>query len=131
MTLNSLPSDRSFGLTFAVILALAGLWLAWKASPYAPAAFGVAALFLLAALLLPRALHPLNVAWMGLAQLLNRVVSPLVMGLIYFGLLTPVAAVLRWRGRDLLRRTYDPAGESYWLKRDPPGPGGSGFPRQF
>jgi hypothetical protein len=118
MTSDSLPSDRSFGLTFAVILALAGLWLAWQASPYAPAAFGVAALFLLAAL-------------MRLAHLLNRIVSPLVMGLIYFGLLTPVAAVLRWRGRDVLRRTCDPAGESYWLKRDPPGPGGSGFPRQF
>ncbi len=127
----SLPSDRSFGLTFAVILALAGLWLSWKASPYAPAAFVAAALFLVPALLSPGILHPLNVAWGRVGQLLNRIVSPVVMGVIFFGLVTPLAIVMRWSGRDVLRRRFDDASESYWQARDPPGPDGSGFPRQF
>lgn len=131
VTPHSLPGDRRFGLTFAVIIAFAGLWLAWKANPFAPAAFGIAATFLLSALLLPRVLHPLNVAWMSLAHLLNRIVSPLVMGVIYFGLLSPLAIALRCGGRDVLRRKFDPAVDSYWLKRDPPGPAASSFPRQF
>ena len=127
----SLPSDRSFGLTFAVVFALVGGWMLWKASPYAIAVLGAAAAFLLAALLFPRILHPLNAAWMRLGYLLNRVVSPIVMGVIFFGLLSPIAAVMRLRGRDVLQRSFDPDRSSYWIPRNPPGPDGSTFPRQF
>lgn len=126
-----LPSDRSFGLTFAVVFALLGGWALWKSSPYALGILGAATAFLVVALLLPRVLHPLNVAWMRLGALLNRVVSPIVMGVIFFGLLTPVALFLRLRGRDVLQRRFDRDGASYWLARDPPGPDGSSFPRQF
>lgn len=127
----SLPSDRSFGITFAVVSALLGGWLAWKGSAGARFAFAAAAAFLLAALAYPRVLHPLNAAWMRFGLLLNRVVSPLVMGVIYFALLTPVAAFMRLRGRDALRRRYDAGAASYWIIREPPGPDGSSFPRQF
>ncbi len=126
-----LPSDRSFGFTFAVVFALAGGWLAWKQSGYTVTAFVLAAVFLLAALAIPKVLHPLNVAWMHLGHLLNKIVSPIVMGVIFFGLVTPIAAVMRLRGRDVLRRRYDPASRSYWIERNPPGPDGSTFPQQF
>lgn len=131
MTRSSLPNDRSFGFTFTVVLVLAGAWLSWKESQYAPAAFGVAALFMLAALALPKVLHPLNAAWMRFGGLLNRIVSPLVMGVIFFALVTPLATVLRMCGRDVLRRRFDLRSDSYWVTRDPPGPDRSSFPRQF
>ncbi len=127
----TLPTDRSFGLLFTVVFALAGGWMLWKGNRFAGVAFGIAALFLLAALVYPRILRPLNIAWMHLGLLLNRVVSPIVMGVIYFGLLTPIAATMRMRGRDVLKRRFDPKQESYWIERDPPGPDGSSFPRQF
>jgi hypothetical protein len=126
-----LPSDRSFGLTFTAVFAVLGAWLAWKARPHFVIPLGASALFLLAALAFPRVLHPLNVAWMRLAALLNRVVSPIVMGVMYFGVLTPVAAAMRLRGRDALHRKFEPGLASYWIERDPPGPDGSSFPRQF
>jgi predicted membrane metal-binding protein len=126
-----LPRDRSFGLTFAIILGIVGAWMLWKASRYAPAVLAVAGAFLLLGLAIPRVLHPLNVAWMWLGGLLNRIVSPIVMGAIFFGLLTPLAAVLRLRGRDVLQRRFDSARATYWIRRDPPGPDGSSFPRQF
>jgi hypothetical protein len=126
-----LPTDRSFGLTFAVVFALAGGWLLWRGNDYAVVALALAGAFLLAALAFPKVLHPLNVAWMYLGYLLNKVVSPIVMGAIFFGLITPVAVAMRLRGRDALRRRYEPAGRSYWIERDPPGPDGSTFPRQF
>jgi Saxitoxin biosynthesis operon protein SxtJ len=127
----ALPSDRSFGLTFAVVFTLAGAWLFWKTSPYAFVAWGLGAVFLLAALVFPGILRPLNRVWMQFGLLLNRVISPIVMGVIYFGLLTPIAAIMRLRGRDVMRRRFDRESESYWIKRDPPGPDGTSFPRQF
>jgi hypothetical protein len=127
----SLPSDRSFGVTFAVVFALAGAWMLWRSRPYAVPALGISALFLVLALALPRVLHPLNVVWMRLGHLLNRIVSPVVMGVIFFGLVTPIAAFMRLRGRDVLRRRIDAACGSYWIDREPPGPDASSFPRQF
>jgi hypothetical protein len=134
MTGNSsipLPSDRSIGVLFATVAALVGAWMLWRGYRFAIVAFGIAALFLLAAHAYPRILRPLNIAWMHLGLLLNRVVSPIVMGVIYFGLFTPIATVMRLRGRDVLQRRFDPARDSYWIDRDPPGPDGSSFPRQY
>ena len=127
----SLPSDRKFGLTFAVVFALVGGLQLWKGTGHEVVWFVLAAVFLLAALAFAKVLHPLNVAWMTLGHLLNKVVSPVVMGVIFFGLLTPIAAAMRMRGRDLLRRRYEPAAGSYWIERNPPGPDGSTFPQQF
>lgn len=126
-----LPSDRSFGLTFTAVFALIGAWMAWKSRAYFAIPLGASAFFLLAAFAFPGVLHPVNVAWMRLAAVLNRVVSPIVMGVMYFGFLTPIAAAMRLRGRDELRRQFDPGLDSYWIKRDPPGPDGSSFPQQF
>jgi hypothetical protein len=126
-----LPSDKSVGLTFAAALAVIGAWMAWKSRAYFAIPLGASGLFLLASVAFPRMLHPLNVAWMRLAGVLNRVVSPIVMGVMYFGFLTPIAAAMRLRGRDALHRRFDAGLDSYWIERDPPGPDGSGFPRQF
>jgi len=126
-----LPSDRSFGFTFAAVFALLGGWTLWRSSAHFAVPFVLAAVFLVLALAIPGVLHPLNVAWMRLAHLLNKFVSPIVMGAMYFGVITPVAVAMRLRGRDALHRKLQPALASYWIKRDPPGPDGSSFPRQF
>ena len=126
-----LPSDRSFCLTFAAVFALIGAWMLWTTRAHFGVPLGVSALFLLAAFAFPSFLHPLNFAWMRLAVVMNRIVSPVVMGVIYFGLLTPIAAAMRLRGRDALHRRFDAKLDSYWIKRDPPGPPGSSFPQQF
>jgi len=128
---GSLPTDRSFGLTFTAVFAFIGAWMAWKSRSYVAIPFYASAFFLLVSVAWPRALHPLNVAWMRLAVVLNRVVSPIVMGVMYFGFLTPIAAAMRLRGRDALRQRFEAALDSYWIRRDPPGPDGSTFPRQF
>lgn len=128
---DGLPTERSFGLTFAAVFAIVGAWLVWKGSPYWILAVAAAAMFLLAAFAFPKVLHPLNVAWMRLGRLLNWVVSPVVMGVIFFGVLTPVAMLMRLRGRDALHRKFDSRSASYWISRDPPGPEGPSFQRQY
>ena len=126
-----LPSDRSFGFTFAVVFSLLGGWLWWKASRYGLPLVGVGAAFALVAMLLPRVLRPLNIAWMWFGALLNMIVSPVIMGLIFFLVFTPVSLFFRLTGRDALRRRFDRALPSYWLNRTPPGPDGASLPRQF
>ena len=115
-------SDRSFGLTFAVVFLIIallplrhGLGLRWWAVALAVA-------FALAALLAPRLLAPLNRLWARLGDLLHKITTPLVMGLLFFGALTPVASILRLSGKDPLRLKRDGKAASYWIERRPPGP---------
>jgi len=68
--------------------------------------------------------------WFG--GVLNRVVSPVILGLIYFAVFTPVALFFAVSGRDALNRKFEPSKPSYWLDRTPPGPEAErSFPRQF
>ncbi len=125
------PTDRRFGLTFAAIFAVIGTWFTWRANQVGVPLLGVALAFAVIALVAARLLHPLNVAWMRLGILLNKVVSPVVLGAIFFLVFTPVSLLFRIIGRDALKRTYEPGLTSYWIERTPPGPDGKSFPRQF
>jgi hypothetical protein len=132
MQAPKLPTDRSFGLLFTVVFALLAGWSAWRGGHLWPWWAGASGLFLVVSLIVPRILRPLNVAWMWLGLLLSMIVSPIVMGLIYFIVVTPMALFFKLTGRDALMRKYQPALGSYWIKRDPPGPDGpSSFPNQF
>ena len=94
-------------------------------------AFGVAGAFLAVALVRPAWLAPFNRAWFKFGLLLQRVVNPLVMAVIYFAVVTPTGLVMRALGKDPLRLRYDPDAESYWIHRDPPGPERESMKNQF
>ncbi len=127
----ALPSNRSFGTLFVVVFALLGALWWWRSNALFPWAFALAALTLLVTLAKPDWLGPANRAWMKLAELLHRVVSPVALGLMFFGVLTPMALVIRMTGRDAMKRRFDPAAKTYWIERDPPGPDPAGLPNQF
>lgn len=78
----------------------------------------------------PRLLQPLNRAWQVIGWRMGQVVSPLVLGLIFFLLITPMAVVMRIMGRDVLRLKKR-AQASYWLERTPAGPQPDSFKNQF
>lgn len=126
-----LPSDRSFGFTFAVVFALVAAWLWWKQISGAGILAALAVAFAAIAVVYARALRPLNRAWMAFGAVLHRIVSPIVLGVIYFGMFTPIGALLRWRGRDALRLGGEPQAKSYWIRRDPPGPPPESLKNQF
>jgi hypothetical protein len=126
-----LPPDRAFGLTFAGVFTVIAAVVAWKQHENWWVYLGIAAVFGVLAVTVPRVLHPLNVVWMGLGALLHRIVSPLVLGTMFFLMITPIAILMRTRGRDVLQRHFDPGRSTYWQERDPPGPVVSDFPRQF
>ncbi len=115
-------SDRSFGLTFAVVFAIIALLPLRHHLPVRWWALAIALAFALAALVAPRLLAPLNKLWAKVGDLLHKITTPIIMGLLFFGALTPVAALMRLRGKDSLRLKRDTKSASYWIERKPPGP---------
>lgn len=124
-------TDRSFGLVFAAVFAVVAL--APLASGGAVRAWaGMAALaFAVAALGRPGWLRPLNRVWFQVGLALHRVVTPVVMGLLFFLTLTPLSLLMRATGKDPLSLRRDPGRTSYWVLRQPPGPAPESMRRQF
>jgi hypothetical protein len=124
-----LGSDRKFGLTFAVIFAVFGAVPVFRHESPRWALLAISAAFFAAAVLRPGWLTPLNRAWFKLGLLLNKIVSPIVMGFLFFGVVTPFAWFLR--GKDLLSLKLKPEAETYWIDREPPGPARGSLTKQF
>jgi hypothetical protein len=126
-----LPSNRSFGWTFTGFFLLVGAYGLWQGAGAQSWLLALAAVTAAVTLARDAWLTPLNRAWMKFGELLGRVVSPLVLGVIFFGVFAPVGAVMRLCGRDAMCRRYDPAAKSYWVKRDPPGPPDGSYRNMF
>lgn len=129
---TALPSDRSFGWTFTGLFLLLGVWGIFRgAAHYHPWLFALAALT--AAITTTRAewLGPLNRAWMKFGALLHHVVSPVVLGILFFAVFTPMGQAMRLFGWDAMKRRFEPAARTYWIPRDPPGPADDSFKDLF
>jgi hypothetical protein len=124
-------SNRNFGLVFSGVFALLGLWPLFRHAE-APRwwMLAISAAFALIAFLAPGRLAPLNRWWFKFGLALHSVVSPLIMGLLYYGAVTPMGLSLRAAGKDLLRLKRDDA-RSYWIKREPRGPAAGSMKNQF
>jgi hypothetical protein len=124
-------SARKFGLVFAVVFALVGVWPALHHRPLRIWGLGISAVFLLLAIAVPNVLQPLNAAWMRFGLLLSKVTNPIVTALMFFVVFTPVGLILKLAGKDSLHLKADPAASSYWIVRHPPGPAPETLKDQF
>jgi hypothetical protein len=124
-------SDQNFGLVFGAVFALIALWPLLRGNRIHLWLLAVAVIFLVAAIVVPRALGPLNRLWFRLGILLSKIVTPLVMGILFFVAVTPIAYLMRWFSNDPLRLKRDPAAKSYFIERSPPGPVVGSFKDQF
>jgi hypothetical protein len=124
-------SDRLFGIVMAVAFGALTLLDGWHHGRVWPWTGGLALLFLAAALLCPAALNPLNRIWFKFGLLLHKVVSPVVLGILFYGTVLPTGLVIRAMGKDLLRLNRKPDGSSYWIVRQPPGPAPETMKDQF
>ena len=135
MTLSpspQLPSEKRFGLLFVVVfivLASFGYIKGWKQS-FVTVSIALAVLLALVTLVAPKLLAPFNRAWFALGQLMGRIVSPIVLGAIFFLILTPVAVMTRLFGRDELRLKRKSV-ESYWIERTHDTTAAESFKNQF
>jgi hypothetical protein len=124
-------SDRSFGWVFTGFFAVLAFLPLLRGKPIRSWALAVSAAFLLLTLIRPQLLHPLNLVWTRLAILISKVTNPIMTGLMFYVLFTPVAIVLRLMGKDLLRLKAVPDAKTFWILRQPPGPAPETMRNQF
>ena len=125
-------SDRAFGFVFAgvfTIITLVKLWRGW--SDWGYLWLGLAVAFAAAAAVAPGVLAPLNRIWLKIGLALHKVMTPLIMGLLFFLVVTPIGLIMRATGKDILRLKRSAAEKSYWIDRTPPGPAPDTMKNQF
>lgn len=124
-------NERSFGIVFAAVFTLIGLWPLLAGGAVRSWALAGGAAFLILALFWPTALRPLNRLWLRFGGLMHALVSPLIMGLMFYSTVLPVGLLMRLAGKDPLRLKRDPQAPSYWIVRRPPGPAPESMSNQF
>jgi hypothetical protein len=124
-------SDRAFGLVFAAVFLIIALYPLFSGNALRIWALIVAGGFGVSALFIPGVLAPANRLWMKFGELLHRVVSPIALGIVFYLAVMPTGLLMRLLGKDPLRLRMDATAESYWIKRDPPGPAAESLNNQF
>lgn len=124
-------SDRGFGFVMAGVFTVIGLFPLLDGAAPRLWALAVAGAALAAALVRAELLAPLHRVWFKLGLLLHRIVSPVVLALLFYGVVTPTGLILRALGKDPLRLRFDRGAASYWIPRKPPGPDAESMKNQF
>jgi hypothetical protein len=111
-------SNRAFGVVVGVAcLVVSGLGF-WLGSAYWPVWAGASAVFAGLALLWPRLLSPLNRVWFWFGLALHKVVNPIVMGVLFFAVITPVGVLMRLTSKRTIEFEFESDRSSYWMGRD-------------
>lgn len=115
-----LPSNRKFGFFFTFIFLFATAYFYYSANmTWACVFIALSVIFLGVTLVRDKALLPLNKLWMRFGILIGMVISPILLGVIFFGMFTPIAVLMRMVGRDELRLKFN-NNASHWIPRSQP-----------
>ena len=113
-----ISSNRNFGLVFFVVFLIFSFWpLTYDGSIRIWLAI-ISLIFLILGLVNSKLLTPLNKLWFKFGTILGAVIAPIVMGVVFFLVITPIGLTMRIMGKDILRKRYDKKKETYWIKRD-------------
>ena len=117
MTSQKLPTNRSFGLLFFIVFTFIGLWPIINSESIRIWSIFIALIFFILGILNSKILTPINKVWMRFGILLGNFVSPIVMGIIFFGVVTPTGLLLKLFNKDILNLKEN-RNDTYWLKKD-------------
>ena len=113
-----ISSNKSFGIVFFVFFLIVTIWLFFKNGEFIIWPIIVAVVFLILGLTNSKLLTPLNKAWNQFGILLGNFIAPIVMGIIFFLVVTPTGLVVRVMGKDLLRLKKNKDKKTYWIHKD-------------
>ena len=112
-------SNRSFGLVFFVVFFIIAFWsFRGNLNEIKILPLFISLIFLILGLIKSNLLTPLNKIWFKFGIILGAIISPIVMAVVFFLVVTPTGLIMRIMGKDLLKRKYDKTKQSYWIKRD-------------
>ena len=112
-----ISSNRNFGLVFFFVFLIVSLLPLLKEEPFRIWSIVIAIIFLILGLMNSKLLTPLNKLWFKFGLFLGSIVSPIVMGVIFFLVITPIGLFMKIVGKDLLNNKYDNKKKSYWINR--------------
>ena len=110
-------SNKSFGIVFSIVFLIIAIWPLKNGNDIRIWSIIIAILFLSLGLINSRFLTPLNNIWLKFGELIGKIVSPIVMGIIYFLVITPIGLFMRIIGKDLIGLKLSKQKETYWIKR--------------
>ena len=112
-------SNRSFGIVFFVVFLLIGLYPLINADGIRVWSIIISLVFLILGLTNSKILNPLNKLWFKFGILLGKIISPLVMGIIFFLVVTPIGILMKLLKKDLLNLKFNNK-ETYWIEKNEP-----------
>ena len=112
-----MSSNRSFGILFFIVFLGIGLWPLKNNNDPNYILLALSSIFLILGIINSKLLNPLNKAWVKFGEILGMIIAPIVMGLVYFIILTPISLLVRLFGKDLIGMKFSNDVKSYWIKR--------------
>ena len=112
-------SNRSFGIVFFIVFLLIALYPILKDNDLRIWSLVISFIFLILGLINSKILTPLNRLWFKFGLLLGKFISPLIMGIIFFIVVTPIGIIMRLLKKDLLNLKYNKK-ETYWINKSGP-----------
>ena len=113
-----MSSNRSFGLVFFFVFLIVGLWPLMREESPKIWLLIISIFFLVLGVVNSKLLTPLNKVWFKIGIFLGNLVAPIVLGIIFFLVVTPIGLIMKIIGKDVLQKKYDKKKKSYWIKRD-------------
>ena len=114
-----ISSNRSFGIVFFIVFLLIGTYPLLNNDHVRIWSLIISIVFLILGLLNSKILLPLNKIWFKFGILLGKIISPLIMGLIFFVVVTPIGLLMRLFNKDLLNLKFNKS-KSYWIEKSEP-----------
>ena len=111
-------SNRSFGIVFFFVFLIVSVWPLINENLLRVWSIYIAIIFLILGLMNSNVLTPLNVLWFKFGKLLGSIVAPIVMGIVFFIVITPTGFIMRIFGKDLLNKKYNNKSKSYWINKE-------------
>ena len=115
---SEISSNRSFGIVFFIVFLIISLWPLTNENPLRVWSIIIAIIFLILGLMNSKLLTPLNRLWFKFGKLLGSIVAPIIMGIVFFIIVTPTGFIMRIFGKDLLNKKYNNKSKSYWINRE-------------
>ena len=112
-------SNKSFGLVFFFVFILIGIYPILNQGNIRVWSIIIAVVFLILGLSNSRILTPLNRIWFKFGIFLGKMISPIIMGVIFFLVVTPIGLIMKILGKDLLNIKYNKK-KSYWIEKNDP-----------
>ena len=112
-------SNKSFGIVFFVVFLLIALYPLTYAQDIRFWSLIISVIFLVLGLINSKILTPFNILWFKFGILLGKIVSPTIMGIIFFLVVTPIGLLMRLLGKDLINLKYN-NNKSYWIEKKGP-----------